>query len=589
MKRILIFLIALAVAAFAGWYYWQFSQQLSSAPVAALLPRETIFVAQIQDFNRARDEWQHCDIYQLYREPAVQDFLRPAIAGLGNAPKTDAVSQTLLEIEQLAPKNAFVALTSIDNNNPKIVGGFRFRGSQEEAERIIGKWRSMLMEQSSSLKREKVQYQGHEIEVTKAAAFSIATAYDPPWFFAGTDAPDVQALLDRADRGSSSSDNRLDKDETYRAAISRRPSNDVAFFYLQPKTFSQRLAALRAAVGSTPAPGEGTMLEKMRCITGSMRFENGKMHDVFFLGMPKLEQNTTTLMRSSLSLGTKETFLYLAMLLDLGERMDTLNQAGAFAGTKIFEALSDKGITAADWKAAFGIELGSLASWPSSARWPSLLVTLPVTDATKAGQIVEALLRAEEDGSWTAAEKDGVRYFSKQSAASFVAITPTIALSDRILIAGLDPTSVEEAIKRASGSSSELADSQTYKGAARLLPAPTNFFAYIDTAQLYSRLDASLRPMLLMAAAFVPAVTGSIDPTKLPAPEVITKRLSPIVSSQRYDGDGYIAESIGPITLDQLGIGVAIFSSFGAAAARQSGLGAPATAVPPAPGPSPTP
>ena len=92
-----------------------------------------------------------------------------------------------------------------------------------------------------------------------------------------------------------------------------------------------------------------------------------------------------------------------------------------------------------------------------------------------------------------------------------------------------------------------------------------------------------------MAAAFVPAVAGSIDPTKLPAPEVITKHLSPIVSSQRYDGDGYMAESIGPITLDQLGIGAAIFSSFGAAAARQTGLGAPATALPLAPSPSPTP
>jgi len=77
---------------------------------------------------------------------------------LGNVPKTDAVSQTLLDIEQLAPKNAFVALTSIDNNNPKFVGGFHFRGSQEEAERIIGKWRSMLMGQNSSLKRDKVQY-----------------------------------------------------------------------------------------------------------------------------------------------------------------------------------------------------------------------------------------------------------------------------------------------------------------------------------------------------------------------------------------------------------------------------------------------
>ena len=113
------------------------------------------------------------------------------------------------------------------------------------------------MGQNSSLKREKVQYQGHEIEVTKTGSFSIATAYDPPWFFVATDAADMQSLLDRADRRSSNSDNRLDKDETYRAAISRRPSNDVAFFYLQPKTFSQRLAALRAAVGINPGSRRG--------------------------------------------------------------------------------------------------------------------------------------------------------------------------------------------------------------------------------------------------------------------------------------------------------------------------------------------
>jgi hypothetical protein len=584
MKRILLVLIALAVAAFAGWYYWNLSQKISSAPVAALLPRETIFVAQMPDFNRAYDEWQHCDISQLYRELAVQDFLRKP---LSNVQKNDTVSQTLREIEQLAPKNAFIALTSIENNNPKALGGFRFRGSREDAARIIGGWRSALMGQNSNLKREKVQYQRHEIEVAQAAPFSVATAYDPPWFFAATDVPELEALLDRADRRGTSSEKRLDSDDAYRAALSRRPSNYVAFFYLQPKTFSQRLAALRAAVRSTPAPGETTMLEKMRCITGSMQFEKGKIHDVLFLGMPKLEYDTT-LTRSSFSLGTKETFFYLALLLNLGEKMDSLNQAAAFAGTKMFQALSDSGITAADWKAAFGIELGSLADWPPSAHWPSLLVTLPVTDAAKAGKIVETLVRADQEVPWTQSDKDGVRYFSKQSTASFVAITPTIALSERILIAGLNPVSVEEAIKRSRTGTSELAGSQTYEAAARLLPAPTNFFAYIDTALLYSRLDASLRPMLLMAAAFVPAVGGSIDPGKLPAPEVITKHLSPIVSSQRYDRDGYVAESIGPITLDQLGIGVAILSSFGTGV-RQTGLNVSPAASRPISTPSPTP
>jgi len=86
MKRILLVLIALAVAAFAGWYYWNCPRNLQR-PSAALLPRETIFVAQMPDFNRAYEEWQRCDIYQLYREPAVQDFL---VKPLSNVQKKDA-------------------------------------------------------------------------------------------------------------------------------------------------------------------------------------------------------------------------------------------------------------------------------------------------------------------------------------------------------------------------------------------------------------------------------------------------------------------------------------------------------------------
>jgi hypothetical protein len=150
-------------------------------------------------------------------------------------------------------------------------------------------------------------------------------------------------------------------------------------------------------------------------------------------------------------------------------------------------------------------------------------------------------------------------------------------------------------MKLSGAGSSGLSDSQTYKAASRLLPAPTNFFAYVDMALLYSRLDASLRPMLLMAAAFMPAVGGSVDPTKLPSAEIITKHLSPIVSSQRYDRDGYVAESVGPITLDQSAIGLAILSSLGAGARQKAstamtGWGASPTGTPqPTPRPSTTP
>jgi hypothetical protein len=61
--------------------------------------------------------------------------------------------------------------------------------------------------------------------------------------------------------------------------------------------------------------------------------------------------------------------------------------------------------------------------------------------------------------------------------------------------------------------------------------------------------------MLLMSAAFMPSISDYVDVGKLPAPEIVTKHLSPIVSSQWYDGDGYVTESTGPVTLD-LGLGL---------------------------------
>jgi len=109
MKRIVLLLIALAVAVCAGWYYWKFSQQASNAAVGTLLPRDTIFLAHMPDFSRTRDEWRQADIYQLYREPSVQDFLRKPLSNLSASNAFGA--QTLQEIQQLDPKNVFLALT----------------------------------------------------------------------------------------------------------------------------------------------------------------------------------------------------------------------------------------------------------------------------------------------------------------------------------------------------------------------------------------------------------------------------------------------------------------------------------------------
>jgi hypothetical protein len=562
MKRLVLIVIVAALAAVGILYGLRRAERTSHAAVTALLPRGTIFLAHVPDFNHARNQWHESDLYQLYREPAVQDFLQRPLA---RTPQRDTTSQTLREIEQLDPKDAFLAVTSIDNNNPRFVSGFHFRGSRDEADSIIGKWRSALVKNGST--RESVEYERHKIDIVGAAPNQVATVYDGDWFFASNDLAELKTLLDRVDQRAKDRQLTLEADETFRAAMAHMPSSYALLFYLQPKMFSEKLVSLHAAIGQA---GASSGIEQMRSICGTTRFDRGKLHDVLFVGMPKIPQDAK-LTRSSAVLGTADTFFYLASLLN-PEKFDAMSQAGGIGALgawfqKFFQATSRSGITADDWKVAFELELGSLADWPANARWPSLIATIPVKDPARASKVVNALTSAiDEDAPWTKTEKDGVRYFFMSTLASLFAITPTIALSDRIMVAGLDSVSVEAAMKRNRSATSGLMNSEAYKIAARSVPTPTHFFAYIDTALLYARLDAALRPMLLMSAAFMPAISDYVDVGKLPEPKVVTKHLSPIVSSQRYDDDGYVAESIGPVTLNQAAIGLGVPAIFWATA-----------------------
>jgi hypothetical protein len=115
--------------------------------------------------------------------------------------------------------------------------------------------------------------------------------------------------------------------------------------------------------------------------------------------------------------------------------------------------------------------------------------------------------------------------------------------------------------------------------------------------------------MLFMSAAFLPGINDTVDLNKLPPAEIIAKHLSPIAMSQRYDEDGYVAESIGPVTIYQAIAGLGGLASAATLFYRQQALtwshglapisgvpsGSPATAtatstpVQPSPTPTPTP
>src|SRR2546423_2570755 len=58
----------------------------ATATVATLLPPDTVLLIHIPDIEKNRDAWQRTDLYQLYHEPAVKDFLLKPLAQVPKKP-----------------------------------------------------------------------------------------------------------------------------------------------------------------------------------------------------------------------------------------------------------------------------------------------------------------------------------------------------------------------------------------------------------------------------------------------------------------------------------------------------------------------
>ena len=591
MKKFLMLLLIAAAAALAIWFGMRGgSAKISSSAATSLLPKGTLVFLHLPDLNGIRADWRGTDLYKLWREPAVQDFLQKPIAKM---PEAGAARQKLQELDALEIKDAFFALVSWENKQSKLLAGFRFKGSATDAEKVIGKWRERARAKTPAATRETVTYEQHQIELTTQDAFTIATVYDGQWFFAGNDLATLKVLLDRADHRLSDAAGTLAADETFIAATKHMPKNYGARGYGRLDRYFEKLAQ------SLPPQPENVLLALLRqikSVSAATTVDGGKIRDVAFVAMPKIPE-LGNLTRESLTLATRDSFLYLASMINLPNAMPgTL--PGAPQGypapmQKLFATLAANGITLESWKNTFGAEFGIIGAWPAGARLPSVFATLPVKDAARASEMLGQFTAATGDEQpWAKTEADGVQYYSKPPVNPMVPVAPTIALSSQRLLLGLDNASLAAAVKRGAAKESDLQNSETYKKAERVVGAPTYSFTYLDTALLYGRLDAALRPMLVMAAAFVPSVAETVDLGKLPPPEVITKHLSPIVVSQNFETDGYVMESVGPVSIYQGAVGLAVTTGLGAnlyqTQLRNLGpTSVPAASPAPSPGASP--
>src|SRR3954469_14889402 len=104
MKRFPLLVLISALTAGAIWFLFYHAQHTPSVAVTSLLPKETLAFVHLPDFNRSREDWHRTDLYQLWMEPAVQDFLAKPRSKI---PKPGAAGEIAEQIETLEIRDAF--------------------------------------------------------------------------------------------------------------------------------------------------------------------------------------------------------------------------------------------------------------------------------------------------------------------------------------------------------------------------------------------------------------------------------------------------------------------------------------------------
>ena len=578
MKRFLLVILLVAIAALTAYYIVRQHPAAVPSTIANLLPADTALFIHMPDAEKNRDAWHRTDLYQLYREPAVQDFLQKPKSKL---PEKGPVKEAWHDSASLRMRNCFLATNNFDSL--RLIGGFEFRCDEKEAESVIERWKSRLLAKAPGAQRGSADYEKHHIDILSNGQFTFASTITGHQFLAAATVEDLKALLDRVDGRTKTP--ALDSDANFRTAMKQMPADYAWMFYLQPKELAQKLATLRGQSGRSLPSHQQTMIERIQSFSHAMVFDGGKIRDIGFAAMPRLAEHK--LERTTLTLATVDTLLYCAFIVNMEQQFEWAQEpagAGSMAAPlqMISNALSSAGVTKEDWKTAFGDEISMMAAWPASAKLPNAVLTVAVRDSARAKKIAGAITSSS---GWQKSSRNNAEYYSAPSSGVLAAVNPTVAVSDRLLVLGLDPASVDRIVTHAPAGNG-LNGSENFRAASKLVPEPQQMFAYVDLAALYSRLDATLRPILQMSAAFVPSLSERLDPNKLPPTEVITKHLSAVVASQSYIDGGYRSESAGPITMGQAAIAAGA-AYVGAMIFQQHQDKSSALFAPVAPAPSP--
>ena len=554
MKKLLIVgLVVLVVL--VGSVLWVLRGMGVSDP-ALLLPADTVAAVSLPDLPRTILRWPQTTLAKIGVEPQMKAFLEQPLNYLTQQKGGDEAAGILWGLK---PGRIFAAAVNVTSQDAAILIGFQYWGGKPAHDAAVQRLRQEVSAGGPAPEVKHETYEGADIASSAHGPVTIYNASHGQWGFISNNLEALKGALDRA--AGRNKEGSLAESARYKQVLGRLVKEPDFLIYLQPQPFVDALLAVGQNFGAQANPQQIEQIRKVEAVGIATKLDGPNLRDTIFVLRPS-PPDTGSLSHTSLKLTSKNTTVFFDFVVDFAQILKAAADPAASAALgrtglqteRLFQLVPE----------AFGPDCAVSLTWPEGQLKPEGLLAISVKDAAKAKEALQEAVGLFPET--TVSELGGLVYYSIPSLQTSFA-TPTATLDEGHLLIGLDAAEVDR-LRQALKAGETLENSPTFVPVREAYRSANEVFGYLDTRAIFERGFPFVRQIATVSAALMPGVSAVIDPNKLPDTETIAKHLSPIVYSQTRLPDGYLVESSGPFTLNQV---ILIGAGAGASFAKPPG------------------
>lgn len=533
MKKVLIFLAAAAVAVFLGVLFFLRSSDPINA--AGLAPADSAFFINIPNAPLTMLRWRETALAKIGNEPEVKAFLEKPLKNLQSAPGNDQIFKILTALK---PGNIFLSISNMTPSKKEALLGFQFWGKKADFENAVAHLRKEFL-QGNDVEETKEHHHHIEILATKHGDESVFSAMVGRWGFLSDDLSLLKDAIDRAMGGTATSPD-LASDPRYSKVLSNLPEDADLLLFIQPEQIRDTLQSFAQSARNQAISIQLQAIQSKEAIGAALKLEGKLQHDTIFVLRPGQPISPQKLTHGAMAYTNPNTSIFLDGILNFGTLPTFFNNLAS-----IYPAITPSlPLLTSTFFDAYGPEFTIFQEWPKGQMALAPVLAISIRNPERANEIfatTEQFLPTAKSEM-----RQGVQTFTIPHSYSPL----VLAQNEQFLFLGTDAELVTKSALKES-TENTLAQSKSFQSALPAYRAANEAFCYLDTRAVFERLYNMFTPVIRFTAALMPSINQSIDPSKLPQAETISRHLPPIVLSQKRTEDGTLIESHGPVSMSQ--------------------------------------